>query len=79
MFVLKRHMCFLGTIIVYLIILGDIFVGTEASGYNGVLPSLLDDHSGSAWYLSRWFLVSFIVPSICAFVVTLCNYPSDVI
>lgn len=38
--------------------IGDVLVGTEGSGYNGVLPSLAKDHTGMKWYLSRWFVVS---------------------
>lgn len=43
---------------IYLTIMGDVLVGKEASRYNGVLPTIVGDHSGEAWYLSRWFVVS---------------------
>lgn len=46
-----------GALVVYMIMIGDVLVGTKASGYNGVLPTLVDDHSGEAWYLRRWFVV----------------------
>lgn len=50
-----------GILIVYMIMIGDVLVGTEKSGYNGVLPSIAEDHTGTKWYLTRWFVVSKVL------------------
>lgn len=49
-----------GVLLVYLIIIGDLLVGTEKSGYNGLITSMLDIHTGDVWYVSRFFVVRLL-------------------
>jgi len=46
-----------GVLLVYLIIIGDLLVGTEETGYNGLVSTVLNTHNGDKWYASRWFVV----------------------
>lgn len=48
---------FAGVLLVYLIIIGDLLVGTEETGYNGLVSTVLNTHNGDKWYASRWFVV----------------------
>ncbi|GMH39646.1 hypothetical protein BSKO_07544 [Bryopsis sp. KO-2023] len=47
-----------GILIVYLIVIGDVLVGTDDR--RGVLTSLAGVAPGEVWYLSRWFTVSLV-------------------
>lgn len=53
-----------GVLVVYLIIIGDLLVGTAETGYHGLLPSMLNIEVGEGsalpWYLTRRFVV-FVV------------------
>ena len=57
-----RQVC-LGVLVLYLVVIGDTLVGTQEDGYDGLLPNLTGDHSGQAWYLSRWFVI--LVLCVC--------------
>ncbi|CAD7703267.1 unnamed protein product [Ostreobium quekettii] len=52
-----------GILLVYLIIIGDLMVGTQSSGYHGLVTSWFGIHPEAGklpWYLSRWFSVMMV-------------------
>lgn len=49
-----------GVLLVYLIIIGDLLVGTEETGYNGLVSTVFKSQTGKVWYASRWFVVLMV-------------------
>lgn len=49
-----------GVMVIYLIIIGDVLVGSAPS-YNGVIPTVLGVHASIPWYLSRPSTVFFVM------------------
>eukprot|EP01024_Parvocaulis_polyphysoides_P007103 TRINITY_DN1213_c1_g1_i1.p1 TRINITY_DN1213_c1_g1~~TRINITY_DN1213_c1_g1_i1.p1 ORF type:complete len:485 (-),score=24.25 TRINITY_DN1213_c1_g1_i1:385-1809(-) len=51
----------LGMMIVYLIVIGDVLVGTKTNNYDGLITGWADIHTGNVWYVSKPFILAVIV------------------